>query len=143
MSSYREKLLAHTRRVRAAMDVAAPVLDDATASRALALYPVLTGNGELIKAGTRVNWEGALKRATVDLWDRPDSWPDVAPVLWDDIAYHDGHRIIPDPITATKAFAMGETGWWPVDGKVYRSLMAGNTYQPGSTPTPVWEEVTT
>lgn len=123
------------------MEKAGAFLSDDQASVVVEMYPVLKGSGTIIPAGTRINWEGQLKRNNVDVWDREDQWPDAASTLWDDIEYHDGHRVIPDPITSTKAFKKDETGWWPVDGKVYRSTMAGNTYQPGSTPVPVWEEV--
>lgn len=87
-------------------------LDDATASTVIPLYGGMKYDGTLIKAGVRINWRGVLKRAAVDLWDREDSNPDNAPNLWEDVAYRDGIRIIPDVITAGLAFANGEKGWW-------------------------------
>ena len=66
-------------KVRAAMDTAGAALDDAAASRAVPLYPTLQGDGALIRAGTRINWNGTLKRAAVDLWDVPKNAPDSAP----------------------------------------------------------------
>lgn len=62
-------------KVRAAMDTAGAALDDAAASRAVPLYPTLQGDGALIRAGTRINWNGTLKRAAVDLWDVPKNAP--------------------------------------------------------------------
>lgn len=87
-------------------------LDDATASTVIPLYGGMKYDGTLIKAGTRINWNGALKRAAVDLWDTVANNPGNAPGLWEDVAYRDGIRIIPDVITAGLAFANGEKGWW-------------------------------
>ena len=87
-------------------------LDDATASTVIPLYGGMKYDGTLIKAGTRINWNGALKRAAVDLWDTVANNPGNAPNLWEDVAYRDGIRIIPDVITAGLAFANGEKGWW-------------------------------
>ena len=81
-----------------------PSLDDKTASTAAALFPQLKENGALVAAGTRINWGGKLKRAAVDLWDTAENNPDNAPTLWEDIAYREGYRIIPETITSPLAF---------------------------------------
>lgn len=104
------------------------ITDDATASRAVELHPVMKYDGALISAKTRINWGGALKRAAVDLWDTEANNPDNAPDLWEDISYKNGYRIIPGTITATLAFAEGECGWW--DDVLYRSEVGGNVYTP-------------
>lgn len=135
----RERLRALRKSIMAVADSA----DDKAASQAVDLYPVLRYTGGLIPHGTRINWEGELLRAAVDLWDREDRDPAHAPGLWEAIAYHEGARIIPEVITATLAFARDELGYWPADGKVYRSLINGNVYAPGVSPVPTWEEVTT
>lgn len=123
-------------KLRAIIEQAATSLTDQTASEAPALFPSLKGDGGLIKAGTRIVWNGALMRAAVDLWDTDISTPDAAPDLWEDIAYRDGVRVIPETITATLAFSNGELGWWY--GDVYKSLMDGNVYTPKQAPN-VWE----
>jgi hypothetical protein len=69
-----------------------------------------------------------LKRAAIDLWDIEENDPDNAPTLWEDIAYHNGYRIIPKVITATLAFALGECGWW--GDTLYKSKIEGNAYTP-------------
>ena len=104
-------------------------LDDATASTVIPLYGGMKYDGALIKAGTRINWNGVLKRAAADLWDRVDCDPDHAPDMWEDILYRDGYRIIPDVITVGKAFALGERGWWN-DGLLYESVVNDNVYTP-------------
>lgn len=101
---------------------------DAVASLAVGVYPHLRGDGNLIPAGTRINWCGVLKRAAVDLWDTPDNAPDVAPALWEEIPYRGGIRIIPDVITAGLAFSKDEQGWW--GDVLYRSLVDANVYTP-------------
>lgn len=112
--------------------------DDATASRAVEFHPGMKYDGSLIPAGTRINWNGKLKRAAVDLWDTKENSPENAPALWEDIAYRDGIRIIPEVITATLAFKEGELGWW--GDTLYRSKVNGNVYTPAVYPAN-WEVV--
>ena len=119
-------------KLRAIIETAAASLDDKTASTAPTLFPRLKQDGSLIKAGTRINYNGSIKRAAVDLWDTVDNSPDNAPTLWEDILYRDGYRIIPDVITAGTAFALGELGWW--GDKLYKSLLSANVYTPEQYP---------
>lgn len=120
------------------------ITDDATASRAVEFHPVLqqdkvqTASTPLIKAGTRIRWGDGLKKAAVDLWDTEANNPDDAPTLWEDIAYRDGFRIIPEVITATLAFSEGERGWW--GDTLYRSKVNGNVYTPDVYPAN-WEQM--
>lgn len=113
---------------RAAMDTAGAMLTDAQASTVVPLYSSLHEDGELVTAGTRINWGGVLKRAAVDLWDTKENNPDNAPDLWEDVLYKDGIRIIPEVITAGLAFAKDEQGWWK--DEVYRSLIDNNVWTP-------------
>lgn len=106
-------------------------IDDAVASTVIPLFPAMRYDGSLIRVGTRINWNGALKRAAVDLWDAEHNDPDHAPTLWEDIQYRDGYRIIPDVITVGLAFANGEKGWW-TDGLLYESLADNNVYTPAA-----------
>ena len=123
--------------LRRAMETAAPSLDDATASTAAVMFPELKGDGALVKTGTRINWNGVVKRAAVDLWDTAENWPDKAKSLWEDISYRDGVRIIPAVPTAGTAFTKGEEGWWK--GVVYVSTINANVWTPESYPAG-WEE---
>ena len=126
-------------RLRSIVEQAAASLDDKTASCGMALFPRLKQDGALVKAGTRINWNGTLKRAAVDLWDTPENNPDNAPTLWADIQYRNGYRIIPDAITVTTAFAEGEYGWW--GDVLYKSKVNSNVYTPEQY-APNWEAVT-
>ena len=119
-------------RLRAIIETASVSLDDKTASTAPTLFPRLKQDGSLIKAGTRINYNGSIKRAAVDLWDTEANNPDNAPTLWEDILYRDGYRIIPDVITAGTAFALDELGWW--GDKLYKSLLSANVYTPEQYP---------
>ena len=114
--------------LRYVIEQAADSLDDKTASTAATLFPGLKGNGALVKAGTRINWNGGIKRAAVDLWDTAENDPDHAGVLWEDIAYRDGYRIIPDTITAAGVFSAGERGWR--GGVLYESKLDNNVWTP-------------
>jgi len=121
-------IIENARAYRKAILEAVPHLDDKTASTAVELFPKLKQNGELVKAGTLVNWGGKLKRAAVDLWDTAETTPDNAPTLWEDIEYREGFRVIPETITAGQAFAKDECGWWGDVLKV--SLLDANVWTP-------------
>lgn len=73
-----------------------------------------------------------LKRAAVDLWDMRENNPDNAPTLWEDIAYKQGIRIIPDADPAGTAFAKGEQGWR--EDTLYESLIDANVWTPEQYP---------
>ena len=119
-------------RLRAIVERAAASLNDQTASEGAALFPRLKADGSLVSAGTRINWHGMIKRAAVDLWDTDANSPDNAPTLWEDIAYKQGIRIIPDVITAGTAFAKGEQGWR--GDTLYESLIDANVWTPEQYP---------
>lgn len=124
--------------IRGFIETAADGLDDAAASQMALLFPSLKGDGNLIQSGARINWNGSVKRAAVDLWDTEPNNPDNAPTLWEDLAYIDGIRIIPDVITAGTAFSKGEQGWW--NGALYESQADNNVWTPDAYPA-YWEEV--
>lgn len=113
-------------------------LDDKDASVSVELYPVLVGDGKLIPSGTRINWNGVLKRAASDLWDTTENTPDNAPDLWESILYKNGIRIIPDVITVGLAFAKDELGYW--GESIYKSVVDNNVYTPAEYPAN-WELV--
>lgn len=111
---------------------------DAIASTAIDVFPTIKEDSALIKVGTRINWNGVLKRAAVDLWDTIENNPDNAPTLWEDISYREGYRIIPETITVGTAFAKDELGWW--EEELYKSLIDTNVYTPAIYPAG-WEKV--
>lgn len=117
---------------RKLVEAGAASLSDKDVSTAPEVLPGMHYTGELIKNGTRINWNGTIKRAAVDLWDREDQNPDNAPNLWEDVMYRDGIRIIPDPITVGLAFAKDELGWW--NGVLYESLIDANVWTPDAYP---------
>lgn len=127
-------------RIRAQVEAGAAALPDAEASVEPSLTRTMRYDGSLIRAGTRVNWYGVLKRAKVDLWDTEQNNPDNAPTLWDDVLYRDGIRVIPGVIPAGLAFSFGEIGWW---GDVLkRSIRPGektNVHTPDEAPE-LWED---
>lgn len=110
-----------------AMDSAVE-MDDVSASSIPEMFPKLKENGELVKVGTRINWNGQLKKATVDLWGTAENNPDNAPALWEDLNYVSGYRAIPEVITVTTAFAKGEIGFWK--DSLYESLHDANVWNP-------------
>ena len=121
-------LLSQALKIRTIIEKVAVNLTDKDASIAPILFPSLKNNNTLIKAGTRICWQGKIKKAAVDLWDREDMNPINAPALWVDILYKDGERIIPGNITVAEAFSKEELGWWK--NKLYKSLIDNNVYTP-------------
>ena len=101
---------------------------DAQASLTVSVYPTLKQNGSLIKSGTRINHNGMIIRAAVDLYDTETNSPENAPTLWEALNYKDGYRIIPEVITVGTAFSKGELGWW--NDELYESLVDSNVYTP-------------
>lgn len=128
--------LAH--KLRPMIEYAAAGLGDKDASEAVLLFPRLKYDGSLVKSGTRVNWNGVIKRAAVDLWDLEINNPDNAPTLWEDIQYRAGIRIAPNTFTSTNAAIYGELMWF--GDEVYKSLKDGNVHTPEQAPA-VWELV--
>lgn len=125
-------------RYRLIIEQAVKSLGDADASTVASLFPKLNENSSLIPAGTRINWNGVIKRAAVDLWDTAENNPDSAPALWEDLDYREGYRIIPETITVGTAFSNGEYGWW--NDVLYKSLINANVYTPAAYPAG-WEVV--
>jgi hypothetical protein len=54
------KWLEAARPVRAVMDKAGAMLDDAQASTVIDLYPAYPADGSLVTSGTRINWRYQL-----------------------------------------------------------------------------------
>lgn len=111
-------------------------LEDKVASETPELFGRLNQNGDLVTVGTRINWNGVLKRAAVDLYDTLENNPDNAPTLWEDIEYKEGYRIIPQTITVGTSFSKDELGWW--EDKLYKSLLDNNVWTPQQNPSG-WE----
>ena len=126
--------LTQAMKLRAAMVTASESLDDKTASTAPEMFGKLKQSGALVKAGKRINWNGVVKKANVDLWDTAENAPENAPDLWSDLAFHDGYRIIPTVFTAELAFSEGETGWWEQDGCYYTANANGTVWTPAEYP---------
>ena len=125
-------------KLRTLIERAAESLTDKEASEWAMLFPRLKQDGSLVKAGTRINWNGTVKKAAVDLWDSAENDPDHTPTLWANIPYRDGYRIIPAVITVPEAFALDECGWW--EDELYRSKLASNVHTPAAYPDG-WEKV--
>ena len=129
-------ILEKARTLRKNIIVSSASLEDKVASETPELFGRLNQNGELVPAGTRINWNGVLKRASVDLWDTKENNPNNAPTLWEDIEYKEGYRIIPETITVGTAFSKDEYGWWK--DILYKSLLDNNVWTPEQNPSG-WE----
>lgn len=125
-------------KLRKIIEQAVTSLDDKVASTAATLFPAMKYTGELIKVGTRIRWNGVVKKAAADLWNTEENNPDNAPNLWANLDYRNGIRIIPAVITTTLAFDEGELGYW--GDVLYKSKVAANVYTPDVYPAN-WEIV--
>jgi hypothetical protein len=67
-------------------------VSDEIASRFPNLYPKMNGDGKTIKAGTRINCNGRLKRALKDVRDSEKNSPEHSPASWEEIPYKNGKR---------------------------------------------------
>lgn len=132
------KYIEKARSLRKIIESASSILDDKTASSAPELFPKLKYDGSLVKAGTRIQVNGTIKKATVDLWDTEENSPSKSPTLWEDLMYREGIRVIPDTITVTSAFSKDELGWWGEE--MYKSKVDSNVYNP-SQYSQNWEKV--
>lgn len=121
-------VLENARKIRQMLLKVVGNLSDADASIAPDMFPRLKEDGSLVSAGTRINWNGEIMKANVDLWDTISNNPINAPTLWSEINYKEGYRMIPETITVTEAFAKDELGWWGEE--LYKSLVDGNVYTP-------------
>ena len=123
------------------LDSIASELPDEVAVKHPEIYPELKRDGSAVAADTRINWRGKVAKAKVTLWDREDQDPDNAPELWDILTFcGSGYREIPETITTELAFAEGEIGYWPPNGKHYRAVRNGVLHNPEVYPRD-WEEV--
>ena len=95
------------------------------------MLPHFVANGELINANTKVNWNGVVMKARVDLWATDENDPSHED-LWEQLMYREGIRIIPEVITVTSAFAKDELGWW--GDVLYKSKIDNNVWTPEAYP---------
>lgn len=113
-------------------------VDDRQASVSADIFPKLKNSGNLIKVGTRINFNGTIKRARVDLWDSEENNPNNAPNLWEDLSYREGCRVLQSAITAENPVALNELCWYK--DVLYKSKIANNVWLPDAYPAG-WEEV--
>lgn len=131
-------ILENARKLRAMIVKGSESLDDKDVSTTPEVLKRLKEDGSLIPVGTRINWNGTVKKAAVDLYDTAENNPDNASNLWESILYKDGYRIIPEVLTVTTAFSMDEIGWW--NDTLYKSTINANVYTPDQYPNG-WEVV--
>lgn len=120
------------RQLRPMLVTAADNLSDKDISIAPELARKMKYDESLIPYNRRINWNGQIKMAALDLWDTEENNPDNKPDLWTDIDYVDGIRKIKENMTAGEAFSQGEKGWWK--GDIYESTYNGNVYTPEQYP---------
>lgn len=126
-------------RLRALIEQATASLPDKEASEGALLFPRLKQDGSLVRAGTRINWGGTIKRAAVDLWDMKANSPDNAPSLWEDISYREGYRVLTGPITASNPVMVDEICWY--HDCLYKNILGvASAYLPDEYPQG-WEKV--
>ena len=86
----------------------------------------------------RKTYNGELYKCLLKHTSKADWTPDIAPSLWVKITLVGEYRVIPEVISATEAFDLGEKGWWK--DELYESLIKGNVYTPEAYPAG-WKKV--
>ena len=104
---------------------------DADASKVIGIYSTMKCDGSLIRVGTRIRCGDKLYRARVDLWDTEEYTPEAVPLLWEEVLYKNGYRIIAN-ITAENPFMSGDKGWY--NGMLYQSKLDNNVWTPDEFP---------
>ena len=120
------------RQLRPILVSAADSLSDQEISLCPEFAHTMAYDGGLISYKTRINWNGSIKMAALNLWDWEENNPDNNPTMWTDIEYVEGIRKIKENMTAGEAFSLGEKGWWK--GSIYESTYNGNVYTPEQYP---------
>jgi hypothetical protein len=116
-------------KLRAIARNAATALEDSEAVAVPELFKSMSGNGAIIKAGTRICWNKKLVKAINDIEDIKENAPDANPALWEVISTEGSFRMIPEVVAAAEAFAKGTKGWWK--DELYESIYDGdNVWNP-------------
>ncbi len=123
-------------RVRAAMDAAGSMLDDAAALDAILLYPAWAASTEYA-TGQRVRHDEKLYKCVQAHTAQSDWVPDVTPALWTRVSVDEWPGWV-QPAGAHDAYAKGDKVTY--NGKHYISLIDGNAYSPDAYPAG-WEAV--
>lgn len=94
----------------------------------------------VINAGTRIQWNGAVKIALVDVVCTAANRPSDAleGLVWATATFRDGYRVIPTTMITATMFHKDGIGWW--QDKKYKSLIDNNSWNPTDYPAG-WEEV--
>ena len=88
--------------------------------------------GKAYITGDKFRYNNVIYKVLQDHTSQEDWTPDTATSLYVQLILKDEYRVIPETITATEAFALGEKGWW--NGVLYESLIEGNVYTPDTYP---------
>lgn len=124
--------------VRSAMDKAGEYLTDEQAAESAALF--MPWEAEVFYSeGKRLRHGDSIFKVNQDHTSAAEYPPDVQSSLYTKIELQGEYRVIPETITATEAFGLGEKGWWK--DVLYESLRDGNVHTPEQYPDG-WKEVT-
>ena len=143
--AFTEQEEAALRGIIAIFQTQAPSLSDDVAEKAAGLFEPWDGDGHRYSAGDKISYEGALYVCLQPHTSQPDWTPAAAPSLWArNLAAADSSDgeppawVQPD---STNGYAQGAVV--SHGGKVWRSMVDSNVWEPGVTGTEgLWQEVT-
>lgn len=121
----------------------AAAVSDKDAASINFIWPEWSGNAVKYLKGQVVNYVGKLYRVAQDHTTQADWTPDKTAALYSLIAYDSqGNRIWIKPTGAQDAFKADEVARYEPDGKLYKSKVDGNVWEPTKDGKDQWSEVT-
>ena len=113
-------------------------LPDEVAVEYIDIFPEMKFDGQTILTGTRIQFNGTLYRASVDLTDIEQYTPTAAPNVWNAIAVN--NEILPWVSGTLYSKDVQVTH----DSKTWVSMIDNNSYEPGAVGVydNIWKEVT-
>jgi hypothetical protein len=121
--------------------IASTIPDKAAPGLAFA-WPAWSGAGVKYTKGQIVSYSGQLYRVAQDHTSQADWLPTATAALYSLIAYDSqGYRIWIKPTGAQDAYTKDEVVRYHPDGKLYKSKVAGNVWEPTQDGKDQWTEV--
>ena len=114
-------------------------LPDEVAVEYIDIFPEMKFDGQTILAGTRIQFNGLLYRASIDLIDNEQYTPALAPNIWNVVSV--SNEILPW-VSGTLYSKDTQVSH---NEKVWVSMVDNNSYEPGAAGVydNIWKEVTT
>lgn len=127
---------------KSSIQALAPTIPDKAAPGLAFAWPAWSGAGVKYTKDQIVSYSGQLYRVAQDHTSQADWLPTATAALYSLIAYDSqGYRIWIKPTGAQDAYAKDEVVRYQADGKLYKSKVDGNVWEPTQDGKDQWTEV--